>query len=34
LMWSSWNGSPILTQCTPGATSIVSPRSGRVSPNG
>ena len=34
LMWSSWNGRPIRSQCTPGATSIVAPRSGSVSPKG
>ena len=34
LMWSSWNGRPMRSQCTPGATSIVVPRSGRVSPKG
>ncbi len=33
-MWSSANGSPMRSQRTPGATSIVVPGSGKVSPNG
>jgi hypothetical protein len=28
LMWSSWNGNAMRTQCTPGATSVVVPGAG------